>query len=112
MVVDEMCRFYGLPDREFLDLPISRFWGKYKGMNIIQLREKADAITNAAVSQSKDLSNFMYRLNWQLEQLTGDVRADDTSEWKKKYGKKKKRRRGKKGKILFRKFKWKTKKGK
>ncbi len=109
MAVDELCRFYALPDREFLDLPISRFWSKYKDMSIIQLHEKIDAITNAAVSQSKGLSDYMYRLNWQLEQLTGKERVDDTSDWRKKYRRKKKKKKKRKNKLLFRKFKVKAK---
>ena len=111
MVVDELVRFYGRPAEEFLNLPISKFWLRFKNMSILNLQEMIQKLVVATSSQSKDVGNLMYRLNWQLEQLTGEEKPDDTRSWKKKYGgkKKKKKKKKRKNELLFKKFKLKDK---
>ena len=110
MAVDEMVRFYGQPMEQFLSLPISKFWLRFKNMNILKLQETIESVVVATTSQSKEANNLMYRLNWQLEQLTGEEKSDDTSTWKDKYGgKEKKIKKKRKNELLFRKFKLKEK---
>ena len=102
-----MCRFFGAGDKALLNLPIPRFWGKFKNMNILKLQERIDAITAAALPRSKNLEGELKRLNWQLEELTGKDKADNLKDWKKRFGKKKKKKTNKKKnrrKLLLKKF--------
>ncbi len=78
-----MCRFYPNCSEDFLlGLPKDRFWDKYKNMSIIRIREKLDSIGTLRIAESKEGANEIYRLNWQLEQLTGKEKVDSIEDIK------------------------------
>ena len=81
-----MSSFYGLPDASLLSLPIDRFWGKYRNMSIMRLRRKIEEIGGVRLAGAKmdDYSHEMYKLNWQLEQLTGEEKVDGLGDIRKK----------------------------
>lgn len=67
-------------------------------MLILKLRNKVDMIHTINVSQSKNISNEVFKLNWQLEQMMEVEKIDGLADIKKrmkharKKGKKKKRK--------------------
>jgi len=72
-----MSRFYsGCTEDFLLGLPKDRFWGKYKNMSIIRIREKLDGIGTLRIAESREGAGEIYKLNWQLEQLTGKETVD------------------------------------
>ena len=96
-----MQQFFGCSEQELLELPIPRFWGKYKNVQIIETEKRINFITMTAVAQSKEVNKTLYKLNWQLEQLTGKEKVDSLKDIKKqmklatKKGKKKKEKKSK-----------------
>jgi hypothetical protein len=92
-----MGRFYSNCTDDFLlGLPKDRFWNKYKNMSIIRIREKLDHIGTLRIAESREGVSEIYRLNWQLEQLTGKETVDDMDDIKKRM--KAARKAAKKGK--------------
>ena len=74
-----MSHFYpGCSEDFLLGLSKDRFWNKYKNLSIIRLREKLESINTLRIAESKDGIHEIYRLNWQLEQLTGKEKTDST----------------------------------
>lgn len=77
-----MTHFYNCPEDFLLGLPKERFWDKYKNLSIIRIREKLDAIGTLRTAESKEGASEIYRLNWQLEQLTGKEKVDSMEDIK------------------------------
>lgn len=78
-----MDHFYsGSSEGFLLDLSKDRFWNKYKNMSIIRIREKLDSIGTLRIAESKEGTNEIYKLNWQLEQLIGKETVDDMGDIK------------------------------
>jgi len=77
-----MSHFYNCPEGFLLDMSKDRFWGKYKNMSAIRIREKLDQIGTLRIAESKEGASEVYKLNWQLEQLTGKEKADNMDDIK------------------------------
>lgn len=78
-----MTHFYNGCSEDFLlGLSKARFWDKYKNLSIIRIREKLDAIATLRTAESKEGASEIYRLNWQLEQLTGKEKVDSMEDIK------------------------------
>jgi len=77
-----MDHFYHSSEDWLLKLPKDRFWNKYKNMSIIRIREKLDSIGTLRIAESREGTHEIYKLNWQLEQLTGRETVDDIKDIK------------------------------
>ena len=78
-----MSHFYSGASEDFLlNLPKDRFWGKYKHMSVIRIREKLDQIGTLRIAESREGASEVYKLNWQLEQLVGKETVDDIADIK------------------------------
>lgn len=77
-----MSHFYNSPDDILLGLPKDRFWNKYRNMSILRIREKLDRIGTLRIAESREGVSEIYKLNWQLEQLTGKETVDDMDDIK------------------------------
>jgi len=86
--------FYGSGEESLLTLPVTRFWGKYKNMQIVKLQNKLDMINTVNIAQSPEGQNAVNNLNWQLDQLKGVERTDSLKDLKAQYGKKKVKKNG------------------
>lgn len=77
-----MSHFYNCQEDFLLGMSKDRFWDKYKNMSIIRIREKLDAIGTLRIAESREGANEIFRLNWQLEQLTGKEMVDSIEDIK------------------------------
>lgn len=66
-----MQRFYLCAEKELLGLPIRRFWGKEKNMQILKLQEKLTDISNLLMPHAANVGREIAKLEWRLSQLTG-----------------------------------------
>lgn len=82
--------FYGSSEDALLTLPVNRFWGKYRNMQIVKLRNKMDLINSFNTAQSPEGQSVMNNLAWKLDELKGEERVDSLKDLKAKFGKKKK----------------------
>jgi len=66
-------------------------------MMVLKIHKKIDTIHAINISQSKNVSNEVFKLNWQLEQMTGGPeKIDSLADIKKRM--KRARKKGKKKK--------------
>jgi len=98
LALDEMDYFYGSSEKALLDLPVKRFWGKYRNMQIVKLQDKMDLINSVNIAQSPEGQSAMNNLTWKLDELKGEERVDSLKDLKAKFGKKKKSKGKLKGK--------------
>ena len=98
-----MVRFYGRPHDELMQYPMGLFWLKYKNMEILKLQERIVHIVDTATAASPQGNDELYKLKWQLEQLTGEIKpqkfSDETKKKHKRGKKPRKKKLGKKGKF-------------
>lgn len=66
-------------------------------MMILKIRKKIDTIHAINISQSKNITNEVFKLNWQLEQMTGAEKVDGLVDIKKRMKKARKKGKKKKG---------------
>lgn len=62
-------------------------------MLFIQTEQHRQRIEEFAISRSKDINEYLYKIQWTLEQLSGKEKVDDLSDWKIKFGKNKKKKK-------------------
>ena len=84
-----MDSFYGAGESGLLNLPVGRFWGKYRNMQIVKLQDKIELINSFNVAQSPEGQSVMNNLTWKLDELKGTERTDSLKDLKAKFGKKK-----------------------
>jgi len=82
--------FYGSNEELLLTLSVTRFWGKYKNMQVIKLQNKLEMISTFNIAQSPEGQNTVNNLNWRLDELKGIERTDGLKDLKIQFGKKKK----------------------
>ena len=86
-----MDSFFGSSEEALLTLSVSRFWGKYKNMQVIKLQDKLDTISTFNIAQSPEGQNTVNNLSWRLDELKGIERTDSLKDLKAQYGKRKKK---------------------
>ena len=84
MVLDEMQTFYGCSEEYLMEVPIPRFWDKYRNMMILRTEQRLQNINTLRIGLSSKADSEIEKMQRMVEQLGKPQRVDSLVDLKKK----------------------------